>query len=158
MAGAEKRKWFKVADADELPEGRVKTVTALNKSLALSHYQGKYGAIDNRCPHQGGPLGEGSIENGLLRCPWHGWDFHPCTGKPPHQLSAGVRLRTCRRVTTTRSPCRHARIRCRNTRRHPEHCRRQYSRASETGNQRRNHHPPHHGTRANERVFQWFSP
>ncbi|MCP4250318.1 MAG: Rieske 2Fe-2S domain-containing protein, partial [bacterium] len=38
---------------------------------------------DNRCPHQGGPLGEGSIENGLLRCPWHGWDYDPLTGKAP---------------------------------------------------------------------------
>jgi len=28
-------------------------------------------------------LGEGSIENGILRCPWHGWDYHPCTGKAP---------------------------------------------------------------------------
>ena len=40
-------------------------------------------ALDNHCPHQGGPLGEGSIENGVLRCPWHGWDYHPCSGKVP---------------------------------------------------------------------------
>ena len=67
--------WFKVAALDELPEGRVKTVVAGHKSIALTHYDGQYGALDNRCPHQGGPLGEGSIENGLLRCPWHGWDY-----------------------------------------------------------------------------------
>ena len=42
-----------------------------------------YGALDNHCPHQGGPLGEGSIENGWLRCPWHGYDYDPCTGTPP---------------------------------------------------------------------------
>ncbi len=34
-------------------------------------------------PIKASPLGEGSIENGLLRCPWHGWDFHPCSGKAP---------------------------------------------------------------------------
>ena len=39
--------------------------------------EASYAALDNRCPHQGGPLGEGSIENGMLRCPWHGWDFDP---------------------------------------------------------------------------------
>jgi thiamine pyrophosphate-dependent acetolactate synthase large subunit-like protein len=44
--------------------------------------------MDNRCPHQGGPLGEGSIEKGVdgqcwIRCPWHGWDFDPLTGRPP---------------------------------------------------------------------------
>ena len=67
--------WFRVADLDELPEGRVKTVVAGHKSIALTHYNDQYGALDNRCPHQGGPLGEGSIENGFLRCPWHGWDY-----------------------------------------------------------------------------------
>jgi len=75
--------WHKVAEADELPEGRVKTVIAGRKSLALTHYAGAYGALDNHCPHQGGPLGEGSIENGLLRCPWHGYDYSPLTGTPP---------------------------------------------------------------------------
>ena len=78
--------WFKVLDLDELPEDRVKTVTVGHKSLAMTHYDGQYGALDNRCPHQGGPLGEGSIENGMLRCPWHGWDYCPLTGKPPGDL------------------------------------------------------------------------
>ena len=80
---SDKLKWTKVLDKDELPEGRVKTVVADHKSLAMTHFEGSYAALDNRCPHQGGPLGEGSIENGLLRCPWHGWDYHPCTGKAP---------------------------------------------------------------------------
>lgn len=80
--------WIRVSAADELAEGRVKTVTAGTKYLAMSHFQGQYAAMDNHCPHQGGPLGEGSIEIGndgkcWLRCPWHGWDFDPLTGKPP---------------------------------------------------------------------------
>ncbi|MEO1251815.1 MAG: thiamine pyrophosphate-dependent enzyme [Pseudomonadota bacterium] len=80
--------WRKVAEKDAVPEGRVITVTAGRKTLALVHFDGQYAAMDNRCPHQGGPLGEGSIEKGVdgacwLRCPWHGWDFHPLTGKPP---------------------------------------------------------------------------
>ena len=75
--------WFRVLGLDELPEGRVKVVTAGHKNIAVTHYEGQYGALDNRCPHQGGPLGEGSIEKGLLRCPWHGWDYCPLTGKTP---------------------------------------------------------------------------
>ncbi len=83
-----KLEWHRVADIDELPEGRVKTVTADTHSMALTHIDGEYHAMDNRCPHQGGPLGEGSIEkakNGecMLRCPWHGWDFNPKTGVAP---------------------------------------------------------------------------
>ena len=72
--------WHRVLDADELPEGRVTTVTAGHRSVALTHFDGSFGALDNRCPHQGGPLGEGTIENGLLRCPWHGYDYCPLTG------------------------------------------------------------------------------
>ena len=83
--------WHKVLeDKEALPEGRVKTVTAAHRNFCLTHFEGKYAALDNRCPHQGGPLGEGSIENGMLRCPWHGWDFHPCTGKAPGGYDDGV--------------------------------------------------------------------
>ena len=78
---------MKVADPDELPEGRVKTVLAGGRALCLTHCDGRFGALDNRCPHQGGPLGEGSIEKGLLRCPWHGYDYEPITGEPPGGFS-----------------------------------------------------------------------
>jgi len=75
--------WHRVASHDDLPEGRVMTVTVENQSFCVTHYDGQYSVLDNRCPHQGGPLGEGSIENGLLRCPWHGWDYCPLTGNAP---------------------------------------------------------------------------
>ena len=78
------KKWYKVLDNRKtLPEGRVQTVTAGHQGICLTHYKGKFSALDNACPHQGGPLGEGSIENGMLRCPWHGWDFDPCNGQSP---------------------------------------------------------------------------
>ncbi|MEL6599338.1 MAG: thiamine pyrophosphate-binding protein [Pseudomonadota bacterium] len=80
--------WHRVASVSDLPEGRVMTVTARAKGICLSHFEGQWAAMDNRCPHQGGPLGEGSIEKGVegqcwIRCPWHGWDFDPLTGAPP---------------------------------------------------------------------------
>jgi pyruvate oxidase len=83
-----KTEWYKVAELHELAEGRVKTVTAGVRSVCLVKYQGQLAAMDNHCPHQRGPLGEGSIEKGKedkcwIRCPWHGWDFDPLTGKSP---------------------------------------------------------------------------
>ncbi|WP_338550564.1 thiamine pyrophosphate-dependent enzyme [Roseovarius phycicola] len=80
--------WISVGYVEDLPEGRVKTVTARTTSICLVHFDGQWAAMDNRCPHQNGPLGEGSIEKGVddqcwVRCPWHGWDFDPLTGKPP---------------------------------------------------------------------------
>ncbi|MHA7776595.1 thiamine pyrophosphate-binding protein [Roseibium sp. M-1] len=80
--------WIRVGSVTDLPEGRVKTVTARTTSICLSHFDGRWAAMDNHCPHQRGPLGEGSIEKGSdgkcwIRCPWHGWDFDPLTGAPP---------------------------------------------------------------------------
>ena len=80
--------WHKVAEPGEVSEGRVKSAVAGRQTVALTLFDGTFAAMDNKCPHQGGPLGEGSIEKGVdgecwLRCPWHGWDFNPLTGKPP---------------------------------------------------------------------------
>ncbi len=94
----EEARFHKVAELDELPEGRVKTVSVGRRSLALANVDGRYGALDNHCPHQGGPLGEGSIEPGRpvedggndgvwLRCPWHGYDYDPLDGQPPEGFS-----------------------------------------------------------------------
>jgi len=80
------RQWHKALDPGELPAGRVKPVSCGGTTVAMTRYGGDYHALDNECPHQGGPLGEGSIEDGLLRCPWHGWDFYPDSGETPGEF------------------------------------------------------------------------
>src|SRR5437588_8924582 len=75
--------WHRVDPADVPADGRVRSVTVDGRSVALSRCGARLGALDNHCPHQGGPLGEGSIEKGWLRCPWHGYDYDPLTGTPP---------------------------------------------------------------------------
>nr|MDJ0740308.1 thiamine pyrophosphate-binding protein [Gammaproteobacteria bacterium] len=89
--------WHKVAERGELRDGEVRSVHAGSQTIALTRYDGRLGALDNACPHQGGPLSEGSIEcsdddgDCWLRCPWHGWDFHPLTGKSPGAHDDGVK-------------------------------------------------------------------
>ncbi|WP_255506313.1 thiamine pyrophosphate-dependent enzyme [Mycolicibacterium sp. 018/SC-01/001] len=73
--------WHRTVAADSLAEGEVTVCPIGVKSVALTKLNGQYGAIDNRCPHQGGPLGQGTVENGKIRCPWHGFDFDPFTGE-----------------------------------------------------------------------------
>ncbi len=89
-ANGPRRVWYKALELDELPEGRVKTAVCGLQSVCMTHFRGRYAALENKCPHQGGPLGEGSIENGLLRCPWHGWDFDPHTGASPGGYDDGI--------------------------------------------------------------------
>lgn len=64
----------------------VDTVTKVvvdRRALAITKTSQGYGALDNRCPHQGGPLGEGIIEGEWLLCPWHGYEYDPLDGEPP---------------------------------------------------------------------------
>ena len=44
---------------------------------------GGWSALDNRCPHQGGPLGDGQLDDGWLICPWHAYQYDTTTGEPP---------------------------------------------------------------------------
>jgi len=81
--------WHRVDQVDVPGEGRVRSVTVDGRTVALARCGGRLGALENRCPHQGGPLGEGSIEKGWLRCPWHGYDYDPLTGRPPEGFSDG---------------------------------------------------------------------
>ncbi len=79
----EKRHWIRVGDKDFIEIGRVTTVTAETETICLTRTKEGYGAICNQCPHQGGPLGDGFLQNGYVVCPWHGYEFDPKTGNAP---------------------------------------------------------------------------
>ncbi|SHG74598.1 Rieske (2Fe-2S) protein [Halobaculum gomorrense] len=56
--------------ADLREEGR--TLTAVDGTpIALFYHEGEVRAVNNRCPHMGFPLTEGSVEEGVLTCHWH---------------------------------------------------------------------------------------
>ena len=65
----------------DLPRaGEAKEFTASGKVLCVANLDGVIRALDNECPHRGGPLAEGMIEHGKVVCPWHAWAFDPVTG------------------------------------------------------------------------------
>lgn len=76
-------KWYRVGDKEMLDPGRVTTVTAGTTTIALTRTEKGYGAISNRCPHQGGPLGDGFLQNGYVICPWHAYEYDPHDGTAP---------------------------------------------------------------------------
>lgn len=71
----------KVADVKDVALGSGKVVQAAGKTLALFHIGDKFYAVDNRCTHVGGPLGEGTVEGTVVTCPWHGSRFDVTTGQ-----------------------------------------------------------------------------
>lgn len=76
-------KWVTVAKAVELAPGGCLSVEAEGFGVALFNVEGRIYALDNCCPHAGGPLGEGTLQGDLVTCPWHGWRFNVCTGERP---------------------------------------------------------------------------
>ena len=82
---------IKIGTRADLPEpGTVKEFLARGRFVCIANVDGEICAMDNVCPHWGGPLGQGKIENGKIVCPWHGWQYDPKTGKTPRK--ADVRL------------------------------------------------------------------
>src|SRR5439155_11658358 len=72
-----------VVDLPEMDVGRVTTVVAGGRALCVTRTADGWGVLDNRCPHQGGPLGDGQLEGGYVICPWHAYEYDPTTGQPP---------------------------------------------------------------------------
>ena len=75
--------FIKVAKKGELEKGRGTIVEVQGTSLALFDIQGKICVIKNSCPHAEGPVGEGDLEEKVVTCPWHGWQFDVTTGESP---------------------------------------------------------------------------
>lgn len=71
----------KVCDTSEFSEENVVVLELEDESIAVFCVDGEYKAISNVCPHQGGPIGKGKVEDGCVYCPWHGWKFDLETGK-----------------------------------------------------------------------------
>ena len=71
----------RVASLDELDQGDSSVVDVDGEQIALFRLEDGYYALSNVCPHQGGPLGQGRVEDDCVYCPWHGWQFDVETGE-----------------------------------------------------------------------------
>jgi nitrite reductase/ring-hydroxylating ferredoxin subunit len=73
--------WHRVAGHGDLEPGNVIRVEAAGRPLALVRDGDRYFALGDVCPHAGGPLSLGTVEDGKLVCPWHGREFDMSSGR-----------------------------------------------------------------------------
>jgi nitrite reductase (NADH) small subunit len=64
----------------DLADGEGRTVVVGKKLIAVFADNGCYYAIDDVCPHMGASLSGGSLEGGIVTCPWHAWRFRLADG------------------------------------------------------------------------------
>ena len=73
--------FVRAASVSDIAAGTGKTVSVAGRDIALFNAAGTFYAIDNTCPHRGGPLGEGELDGTCVTCPWHNWQFDLTTGE-----------------------------------------------------------------------------
>jgi nitrite reductase/ring-hydroxylating ferredoxin subunit len=82
----------RVASIDDIPEEGAIAVDVGERRIAVFRHQGELFALDETCPHRGGPLHDGSIDRGVVLCPWHQWQFDLKTGCSPVNPLSRVRV------------------------------------------------------------------
>ena len=86
------REFLPVGRLEEVPENSGRLFSLLGREVAVFRVAGEVYAIDNACPHLGGPLVEGELKGKLLTCPWHAWSFdlqtNKCTLNPAATLKS----------------------------------------------------------------------
>ncbi len=87
------REWIAVGPAAAIPRRRARVVRIGATRVALFRTgDDRYFAIEDRCPHRGGPLSEGIVHGCRVACPLHDWVIELETGRavPPDEGTVAV--------------------------------------------------------------------
>lgn len=74
-------RWLRVCSIEDCPPGSAREFVVEERVVAIFHVEGQLYALEGICPHQGGPLGKGTLEGSFVTCPWHGWQFDIRSGR-----------------------------------------------------------------------------
>jgi nitrite reductase (NADH) small subunit len=83
-----------LSPASRIREGEVRCFTIAGRRLAVGRTARGFFALDDRCPHAGGSLGEGLLDGESLVCPIHGYAYDVGTGEGLDD-GAEVRVHPC---------------------------------------------------------------
>lgn len=77
---ADDKTWIKVAPCADIPPREGRCVEVAGRPIAIFHTSEGFLAVDNRCPHRGGPLADGIVNGPSVVCPLHAWKFDLFSG------------------------------------------------------------------------------
>ena len=72
--------WVRVASCDAVPPREGRAAIIGSREIAIFNLGDRYVAMDNRCPHQSGPLCDGIVAGDAVVCPLHAWKVKLDTG------------------------------------------------------------------------------
>jgi nitrite reductase (NADH) small subunit len=89
-AHAVNTQWIRITSADEIPQREGRALRLGGLSVALFNTGEKFLAVENRCPHKGGPLADGIVGGTTVTCPMHNWRICLETGSVSKPCESGA--------------------------------------------------------------------
>lgn len=80
-------KWIRITQCRNIPLREGRPVKAGGREIAIFNLGDRFLAVDNRCPHKGGPLSDGIVSGATVVCPLHAWKVNLETGTAVNQTS-----------------------------------------------------------------------
>ncbi|HZT33008.1 MAG TPA: nitrite reductase small subunit NirD [Bryobacteraceae bacterium] len=65
--------WVRITIPENIPLREGRAVRVGGEEIAVFNLGGRFLAVENRCPHKGGPLADGIVSGGTVVCPLHNW-------------------------------------------------------------------------------------
>ena len=86
--------WFGIAYCEDIPLREGRTVLVGDREIAVFNLGDRFLAVDNRCPHRGGPLADGIVSGDSVVCPLHGWRIDLLNGNVQRPAKTPACVRT----------------------------------------------------------------
>ena len=65
--------WIRITEIENIPVREGRSVKIDRDEIAVFNLGDRFAAIENKCPHSGGPLCDGIVSGATVVCPLHGW-------------------------------------------------------------------------------------
>jgi nitrite reductase (NADH) small subunit len=88
------RRWIRITATGNIPLREGRAITLGTREIAVFNLGDRFLAIDNRCPHEGGPICDGIVTGTSVVCPLHAWKISLETGAVERPGGAAPCLRT----------------------------------------------------------------
>ena len=88
------QQWLRITACENIPPREGRTAMAGGREIAIFNLGDRFFAVDNRCPHRGGPLSDGIVAGESVVCPLHTWKVSLETGCVERPAGSGACVRT----------------------------------------------------------------
>lgn len=88
-------RWIRIAPCDSIPSREGRAALVDGREIAIFNLgDDRFLAVDNRCPHQSGPLCDGIVAGDAVVCPLHAWKVNLETGAVARPVNQNDCVRT----------------------------------------------------------------